>query len=297
MATTTDLPDLDPRRSSRRSAPSSTPSASGCSTTSASATSPTSAASSGPSGASRPPAAASLFVGFLPPAWLAGAAPCRCRRSSTTWRSATTSCTASTTGPATRRCSSTTFEWDTSARPTSGATRTTTCTTRYTNVLGKDRDVGYGAAPHRRGPARGRPVDLGNPLYAAAARPAVRVGRRRCTTSRSATSTIGTPSARRDAAPGPVGGHARSAARSLKDYVLWPLLTGPSAPLTLAGNAHRQRGAQRVDLHRSSSAATSPTASARFTRRGGRATRPAATGTSASCSARPTSPAARCSTS
>ena len=39
-----------------------------------------------------------LFLGFLPPAWLGGVPPCRCRRSSTTWRSATTSCTASTTG-------------------------------------------------------------------------------------------------------------------------------------------------------------------------------------------------------
>ena len=40
-----------------------------------------------------------MFAGLLP-ARVArrGDAPCRCRRSSTTWRSATTSCTVSTTG-------------------------------------------------------------------------------------------------------------------------------------------------------------------------------------------------------
>ena len=40
-----------------------------------------------------------LFLGLLPPAWIGGTARCRCRRSWTTWRSATTSCTVSTTGP------------------------------------------------------------------------------------------------------------------------------------------------------------------------------------------------------
>ena len=40
---------------------------------------------------------------YLPPLWpLAVAVALACRRSSTTWRSATTSCTASTTGWATR---------------------------------------------------------------------------------------------------------------------------------------------------------------------------------------------------
>jgi hypothetical protein len=40
-----------------------------------------------------------MYLGFLPPVWLAAvAALCGCRRSSTTWRSATTSCTVSTTG-------------------------------------------------------------------------------------------------------------------------------------------------------------------------------------------------------
>lgn len=44
-----------------------------------------------------------LFLGFFPPAWVPGWLRSVCRRSSTTWRSATTSCTASTTGCVSRR--------------------------------------------------------------------------------------------------------------------------------------------------------------------------------------------------
>ena len=51
------------------------------------------------------------------------------RRSSTTWRSATTSCTASTTGRAIRRWRARTSNGTPHARPTSGVIRTTTCTT------------------------------------------------------------------------------------------------------------------------------------------------------------------------
>ena len=75
--------------------------------------------------------------------------------------------------------------------------------------------------------------------------------------------------------------------QTLKDYVLFPLLTGPSAPLTLAGNA-------TANLMRNLWAFTIifcghfPDGVAGVHRGGDGRARPAASGTSASCSARPT---------
>ena len=51
------------------------------------------------------------------------------------------------------------------ARPTSGGTRTTTCTTRYTNIVGKDRDIGYGILRMSEDQPW-NPYYLGNPVYA-----------------------------------------------------------------------------------------------------------------------------------
>ena len=55
---------------------------------------------------------------------------CRSPRSSRTWRSATTSCTASGTGCATRRSTRPRGSGTTPPPPSSGSTRTTSCTTR-----------------------------------------------------------------------------------------------------------------------------------------------------------------------
>ena len=97
--------------------------------TSASATPPTSGESSRRSAPSRSAAghccsaASSRRSGWPAPRCSA------CRRSSTTWRSATTSCTASTTGWAIRRSRAAGSNGTPPARATSGGTRTTTCTT------------------------------------------------------------------------------------------------------------------------------------------------------------------------
>ena len=89
---------------------------------------------------------------------------------------------------------------------------------------------------------------------------------------------------------------ARSAGQTLKDYVLFPLLSGPSLPFVLAGNADGEPDPQPVGVH-DHLLRPLPGRHPAVHRAGGRGARPAASGTTASCSARPTSPAARCSTS
>ena len=92
--------------------------------------------------ARQPRGAAVLAV----PAGLAGRAPpgCRSPRSSRTWRSGTTSCTASGTGCATRRSTRRPGSGTTPRRRTCGSTRTTRCTTPTRTCSASDNDLGYG---------------------------------------------------------------------------------------------------------------------------------------------------------
>ncbi|KPI02807.1 fatty acid desaturase [Actinobacteria bacterium OK074] len=104
----------------------------------------------------------------------------------------------------------------------------------YTNVVGLDRDLGYTVL--RMSPdQRWRPVHLLQPLYTALLAPAFEWG-------------IALYDLEADAVPsggksvrsllGDLAGLARKAVRqSAKDYVLFPLLAGPSALPCLAGNA------------------------------------------------------------
>jgi NADPH-dependent stearoyl-CoA 9-desaturase len=104
----------------------------------------------------------------------------------------------------------------------------------YTNVLGKDRDVGYGLLRmSERQPWR--LYYLGNPLYAALLavffQYGVAVHDLELDRIVAGEVTLGE---KREL----LGGVWRKARRqTIKDYVLFPLLAGPSAPLVLAGNA------------------------------------------------------------
>ncbi len=81
-----------------------------------------------------------------------------------------------------------------------------------------------------------------------------------------------------------------------KDYVLHPLLSGPSALTTLDREPHRQPGPQPVDALGDHVRAL-PRGRRRPSRRHRSRARPAASGTCGRCSARPTSAAAGCCTS
>ena len=109
-------------------------------------------------------------------------------------------------------------------------------------------------APHphqhrRQGPRHRlrRPAHVRGPAVAARTTWATRSTRRcwrpssstasRCTTSRSSGSPPARSRSARSARCSAGDLAARSAGQTLKDYVLFPLLAGPSAPLALAGNA------------------------------------------------------------
>jgi linoleoyl-CoA desaturase len=104
----------------------------------------------------------------------------------------------------------------------------------YTNVLGKDRDVGYGILRM----SEDQPWNLyylGNPLYAALLAIFFQYGvaLHDLEIDRVLAGEI-TPAQQR----GLLREIERKVSRqTLKDYVLFPLLAGPSAPFVLAGNA------------------------------------------------------------
>ena len=104
----------------------------------------------------------------------------------------------------------------------------------FTNILGKDHDVGYRilrVTPEQEW----HPHNLGNPVYATILALLFQYGVALHGVDLDGLAAGG--EARRDAVRG-LGPIARKlGAQSLKDYVLFPVLTGPSAVLTLAANA------------------------------------------------------------
>ncbi|MEU3270122.1 acyl-CoA desaturase [Saccharomonospora sp. NPDC006951] len=175
-----------------------------------------------------------LFAGFLPPAWLAGVTALSLSKildnmeighnvmhGQYDW----------TKDPA---LSSQRFEWDTVAPSENWRHSHNYIHHTYTNIVDKDRDVGYGIL--RIDPAQPwHPYYLGNPLYAAVLAFVFQWGVMlhdlefdRIVKGERKWSEFTEVRARM----------LRKAARQVgKDYVVFPLLTGPLAPLTLLGNA------------------------------------------------------------
>ena len=170
----------------------------------------------------------------------------------------------------------------------------------FTNILGKDRDIGYGILRMDEDQPW-HPYYLGNPVYAAPADALLRVGRRharpRGREPRQGHPRVGAEqvAARRHHAQGEAPG-----AQGLRPV---PGADRPAVPADLRRQRHRQPDPQRLgvqhhllrplpgrggDLQPRRSASTSTGRTVRRSR--------AATGTTASCSARPTSRAASSST-
>jgi fatty acid desaturase len=175
-----------------------------------------------------------LFAGFFPPAWLAGVGALSLSKildnmeighnvmhGQYDW----------TRDPA---LSSQRFEWDTVAPAENWRHSHNYIHHTFTNILDKDRDIGYGVL--RMDPAqRWHPYYLGNPVYAVLLAVFFQWGvmlhdlefERIVKGERTFADTKGV-----------VAKMVRKASRQVgKDYVLFPLLTGPLAPLTFMGNA------------------------------------------------------------
>jgi len=104
----------------------------------------------------------------------------------------------------------------------------------YTNILGKDRDIGYGILRMDEGQPW-RPYYLGNPLYAFLLMTFFEWGV--ALHDLEVENIVAGKRKLEDNKPLYPGLIRKIRNQTLKDYLLFPALTGPMFPLTLAGNA------------------------------------------------------------
>ncbi|WP_372734103.1 fatty acid desaturase [Nocardioides sp.] len=104
----------------------------------------------------------------------------------------------------------------------------------YTNILGKDRDIGYGILRMDQDQPW-KPMYLGNPVYALLLMLAFEWGV--ALHDLEVENIVAGTRKMADNAPLYPGLIRKIRNQTLKDYVLFPALTGPLFPLTLAGNA------------------------------------------------------------
>jgi fatty acid desaturase len=175
-----------------------------------------------------------LFVGFLPPAWAAGTAALSLSKILDNMEIGHNVMHGQYDWMKDPRLDGKSFEWDTVCPADQWRHSHNYMHHTYTNIVGKDRDIGY-AVVRVSEDQPWRPSSLGNPLYAALLATLFQYGvaLHDLETERIATGEI-TLGERREMAEA-VWRKVR--AQTLKDYVLFPLLSGPSFPLVLAGNA------------------------------------------------------------
>ncbi|MHB8695005.1 MAG: fatty acid desaturase family protein [Solirubrobacteraceae bacterium] len=126
------------------------------------------------------------------------------------------------------------FEWDTACPGDQWRYSHNYMHHTHTNVLGKDRDIGYGILRMTEDEPW-KPTDIANPIKATALMLLFQYGvaLHDVETERIVAGEIGL-SDKRDIL---VATGRKVRRQSLKDYVLFPVLAGPGAPFTLAGNA------------------------------------------------------------
>jgi NADPH-dependent stearoyl-CoA 9-desaturase len=175
-----------------------------------------------------------MFAGFLPPAWLAGVTALSLSKILDNMEIGHNVMHGQYDWMKDPDLSGKGFEWDTACPADQWRHSHNYMHHTHTNIVGKDRDIGYGVLRMSED-QRWHPYYLGNPLYAALLATFFQYG-----------VAFHDLELERVSAGKASLGEKRDMIRSiwdkvrrqtLKDYVLFPVLTGPSAPLTLAGNA------------------------------------------------------------
>jgi NADPH-dependent stearoyl-CoA 9-desaturase len=175
-----------------------------------------------------------LFAGFLPPVWLGGVAALSLSKIIDNMEIGHNVLHGQYDWMRDEELNSRDFDWDMVASPELWKRSHNFVHHTYTNIIGKDRDLGYvflRVTPEQRW----NPYYLGNPCYAAALSTFFEWG---VMLHDLEFDKIASGEKSR----GEVWADAKlMAAKALrqvgKDYVLFPALSGPLAPLTLAGNA------------------------------------------------------------
>jgi fatty acid desaturase len=175
-----------------------------------------------------------LFAGFLPPAWLGGVAALALSKIIDNMEIGHNVLHGQYDWMRDEELNSRDFEWDMLSPPELWQRSHNYQHHTYTNIVGKDRDLGYfilRITPEQRW----NPYYLGNPIYAVVLSTVFQWGimLHDLEVDRIVSGEKSWDEARTDA--------KMMAARTLrqigKDYVLFPALSGPLAPLTFAGNA------------------------------------------------------------
>jgi fatty acid desaturase len=126
------------------------------------------------------------------------------------------------------------FEWDTACPGDQWRHSHNYMHHTHTNIVGKDRDIGYGILRMSED-QRWHPYYLGNPLYAALLAIFFQYGVAVHDLELERVSAGKASLGEKREMIGSIWRKVRQ--QALKDYVLFPVLSGPSAPVTLAGNA------------------------------------------------------------
>jgi fatty acid desaturase len=175
-----------------------------------------------------------LFLSFLPPAWLAGTAALALSKILDNMEIGHNVMHGQYDWMRDPALASATFEWDTACPADQWRHSHNYLHHTFTNIVGKDRDVGYGIL-RMSDQQEWRPYYLGNPVYAVLLMLFFQYG-----------VALHDLEIERVAAGERTWADNRELARAiwrkvrrqtLKDYLLFPALAGPFAPWVLAGNA------------------------------------------------------------
>jgi fatty acid desaturase len=174
-----------------------------------------------------------LMAGILPPAWLGGVAALSVAKILDNMEIGHNVMHGQYDWMQDPALDSATFEWDTACPADQWRHSHNYVHHTFTNVLGKDRDVGYGILRmtdeqrwHRR--------DLGNPVYALALAALFQWGVALHDVELDRVMTGQKTKAEAQELLDGVWAKART--QVLKDYVLYPALAGPMAPVVVSGN-------------------------------------------------------------
>ena len=176
-----------------------------------------------------------LFAGFLAPAWLGGTAALSLSKILDNMEIGHNVMHGQYDWTGDERLNGKSFEWDTACPADQWRHSHNYMHHTHTNIVGKDRDIGYGILRMSEDEPW-RPYYLGNPLYAAllAALFQYGVAMHDVEAEQIASGESALDDEKREKLQAI---WRKVKGQTLKDYVLFPLLSGPSFPFVLAGNA------------------------------------------------------------
>jgi len=175
-----------------------------------------------------------LALGFLPPAWIGGTAALSLSKILDNMEIGHNVMHGQYDWMKDARLNGKTFEWDTACPGDQWRHSHNYMHHTHTNIVGKDRDIGYGILRMSE-EEPWHPYYLGNPLYAALLAIFFQYGVALHDLEAERLAVGETTLAEKRGMLGDIWRKVRG--QTLKDYVLFPLLSGPSLPFVLAGDA------------------------------------------------------------